>query len=488
VTRRAWLAVLAGALLVRVLYVLSIRDAVFFEHLQTEPQHYDAWARAILAGDAPVHLPFDEAPAYPYFVALVYALCGHSVLAVVIVQALLGAAACVAISHVACKLGGARAGWIAGAIAAAYGPFIYFTGQLEPAALAAAVTAGALAATPFEAATPRRWWLAGAAWAAAIVVRSELAIAVPLIAAHAWLVAGRRNALRTAAAPALLFVISIAANAIASGHPVLLTTGSGVNLWLGNNPEADGVNPFVHGPLEAVVRDVEAQATDPVERDAAFRAHAELSAPLLVKKLVWTFSRRELPNAADISWQTSQSWVFLPPVWPLGFGVLLPLAVAGALTRQRWRDRLALLGPIAAAVAACVVFFTNARFRIVMMPPLIVLAAFAIEQCIRDRRIAVRVVAGLAVGIALAWPSYYGVARYRIAEIDMNTAALERAAGHLDRAALYLRSGLQREPRDPAAWLELAQVLEQLGDHDGARDALLQNQQWQLQLPGSSRR
>jgi hypothetical protein len=112
---------------VRVLYVLSIRDAAFFEHLQTEPAHYDAWAHAIVAGAAPIHLPFDEAPGYPYFVALVYALpLGGGVLAVCLVQAALGAGACAAIAEVARRLGGPRAGWIAGALAAIYGPFIYF--------------------------------------------------------------------------------------------------------------------------------------------------------------------------------------------------------------------------------------------------------------------------------------------------------------------------------------------------------------------------
>lgn len=467
----------AAALVVRILYVISIRDASFLDHLQTEPQHYDAWARAITLGQAPVHLPFDEAPAYPYFVALVYSICGTSVLAVACVQAVLGAAACAAIATVAGQLGGKRAAWIAGGLAAGYGPFIYFTGQLEPAVLAVAAASGALAAMPAWEGSTRRWSLAGAAWAAAIVVRSELVFAVPFVVAHAWLGAGRRAAVRVLAAPACLLAVALAGNAIASGHAVVLTTGAGVNLWLGNNPDADGVNPFVHGPLARVVAEVEAQSTDPVERDQAFRARAELDAGLLAKKLVWTFSRRELPNAADIPWQTAQSWVFQPPVFPLGFGLLLPLACIGALVpRARKRELLALAGPVAAAVASCVVFFTNARFRLPMMPSLLVLAGLAIEPALRalhrpraDLRVTVRVVAALAIGIAVAWPSYFDVAQFRVAQIDFNTGALEHEAGHLDRAAQYLRSGLARDPLDASAWVELALVRERVGDLDGAR-------------------
>src|SRR5262249_44387006 len=131
-----------------------------------------------------------------------------------------------------------------------------------------AMTCLGLFATPARAdVRPRRWLLAGAAWALAIVVRPELALAVPFAVAHAWLLAGRRAAARVAAVPVLLVALSFVANTVASGHPVVLTNGSGVNLWLGNNPDADGVNPFVHGPLEQVVQEVEASTSDPVERD-----------------------------------------------------------------------------------------------------------------------------------------------------------------------------------------------------------------------------
>jgi 4-amino-4-deoxy-L-arabinose transferase-like glycosyltransferase len=462
------LVVFAAALLVRVLYVLSIRHAFFFDHLVTEPQFYDGWATAIVGGDAPVHLPFDEAPGDAYFVALIYAIVGQSVLAVALVQAVLGAGACAAIAQVARRIGGDRAAWLAGGIATLYGPFIYFTGQLEPATLAVCAASVALAAMPPADARPWRWIVAGALCALGIVIRTELAMVVPFAVAHAWLVAGRRAALKIAIVPAALIALSLGANVATSGHPVLLTNGAGVNLWLGNNPDADGVNPFVHGRLQAVVEDVEASSPDPVERDRAFRSHAELSAGLVVKKLVWTFSSRELPNAADIHWQTEQSWLWHRPWFPLAFALVLPLACAGAiLLGRRWREHVVLLGPIAAALAACVVFFTNARFRLVMLPPLIVLAAVALEPLARAVRFprqdvhrSVRIALGLVLGIAVAWPSYYGVAHFRVAEIDANTGDLEARAGHLDAAELYLRSAIEHDPDDVAARAELARVLE----------------------------
>jgi hypothetical protein len=467
-SRLFFLGIFAAALLVRILYVISIRHAFFFDHLLTEPAFYDGWARAIVAGAAPVHLPFDEAPGFAYFVALIYALAGRSPLAVVMVQAVLGAGACVAIAAVARRSGGDLAGWLAGAMAALYGPFIYFTGQLEPAALAVCATSLALAATPQSDAPPRRWILAGAAWALASIVRAELVLAVPFVAAHAWLTGGRRMAARAALVPGALLVFSLAANTIASRHLVLATNGAGINLWLGNNPDADGVNPFVHGQLSKVVQEVEASTTDPVERDRAFRGRAQFSLGLLLKKLVWTFSSRELPNAADIHWQTEQSWVYHRPWFPLPFALVLPLAFAGAvLLGRRWRDHVVLLGPIAAALAACIAFFTCARFRLVMIPSLIVLAGCALEPLARslrfprqDLRRSARLALGIALGVALSWPSYYGVAHFRVAQIDINTGELEAAAGNLESAELHLRSGLQHDPSDTGAQLELQRVIQ----------------------------
>jgi len=53
-------------------------------------------------------------------------------------------------------------------------------------------------------------------------------------------------------------------------------------------------------------------------------ANASMSTVAYIDKLAWTFTHRELPNAMDIQWQTSQSWVFQPPWFPIGFGVVRP--------------------------------------------------------------------------------------------------------------------------------------------------------------------
>jgi hypothetical protein len=299
-------------------------------------------------------------------------------------------------------------------------------------------------------------------------------------------VSGRRAALRVLAAPALLLALSTAVNGAASERLVVLTVGTGVNLWIGNEPLADGVNPFLSGPRAAAIREVHAVAGDPASIDAALRArtlahvgqHPGLVARLALRKLLWTFAARELPNAADIEWQLAHSPMFALGAVPWGLGALLPLACAGALLHgRRWRHSVALLAPIAVAVLVSVVFFTNARFRIVMVPSLAVLAGIAAERVLSvrrpplDRRAAALGALGLLAGIVLAHNGFDGVRTYRIPEIDMNTAALELADGQVVDGLVRLRDAARASPRDPAGWQQLAGSLEALGRIDAAAGA-----------------
>src|SRR5262249_54612198 len=158
---RTFAAVFAAALLVRGLYLASIHGAYFFTHLTTEPLRYHRWATAILDGSARFTPPFDEAPAYVYALAGLYTPCGPSLLAAAIAPAVVDAASCGLIALVARREWGPRAGLFAGALAAIYGPMVYFTGELVPAGALIFAVAAAMLATPPAEARPARWIGAG---------------------------------------------------------------------------------------------------------------------------------------------------------------------------------------------------------------------------------------------------------------------------------------------------------------------------------------
>jgi len=474
--RLAWAApIFLVALVVRVLYVLSVHDAYFFHRLQTEPLRYSQWATLILAHRPPAP-PFDEPPGYPYFVAATYAVFGRNVTAVALVQTVIDAATCALVALVGRRWFGPRVGFIAGVLAAFYGPLVYFTGEVEPATVFVFTVMLAIAAASAGVGS----LLVGSLWALSTVVRAEIFVALPIVLGDAWR-RGRGRAVAGVAAPvALLLAIFVGLNAAHAKEPILFTTGGGLNLWLGNNPRADGVTPFISDALAPTMTAVSRRATDAAQADAIFarkalarwrRAPREAAA-LAWKKFVWTWTDRELPNTADIDWQTAHSWLFRSRVFPLPLGAILPFAVAGAFfLRRRWSHVPLLLAPLAIAVVTSVVFFTNARFRLVMVPSLVLLAAVGVERIGRMRRPEARTVfnvslaaTGIAIGLVVAWGGFYGVGAYEIPEITVNTGIVEREAGNFSSAVRLLRAGLAESPRDTIAWNELALALEQEGD------------------------
>jgi 4-amino-4-deoxy-L-arabinose transferase-like glycosyltransferase len=491
-------AVFVAALALRLLYLLSIHRAYFFAHLQTEPLRYHEWATLILDGRHRPQPPFEQAPGYAYFIAAIYAVCGRTPAAVAVTQAFLDAVSCALVSVIGRRWFGARMGLAAGVLAAVYGPLIYFTGELVPSTLFVCIVMAALAAAlapPFwRRRMPQRpgngepaWTLAGSLCAVAVLVRSEIVLAFPFVLYHAWHRAGRRAVWRISVPIVGCLAACLAVNAAFSHRVVLFTTSGGFNLWLGNNAYTDGVTPFMSGPLDAIATSVQTAARDPVEADGEFTARAfEFwrrqpgdALRLMWKKLLWTWTDRELPNTGDIDWETAQSWLFLTPVFPLRFGMILPFAFAGTLAvRRRWRELVLLGGPIAVGVGTSLLFFTNARFRLIMVPALLLLAAAGGEWIVtavqrRDRRTLALAAAACTVGAATAWGDFYGVRTYRIPQLDVNTGILEREAGNFPAAVRYLHAGLSAEPHDEIGWVHLALALEQQGDVRAALQAYL---------------
>jgi tetratricopeptide (TPR) repeat protein len=491
-TRNCWF-LFAAALALRLAYVASIRDTYFFDHLQTDALRYLHWARLIVEGRAAPAPPFEQAPGYPYFVAAICRVFGPRVTAVAVVQALLGALTCVCIAVAGRGVGGRRAGLIAGVLAAAYGPFLYFTAEVLPSTLFLFLAAAACAAALFPQIAPttdneRRgsWSLSGWLWAAAFAVRVEVLLAFPFIIADALLRGGRRSMMR-AGVPVVLTVAALAILGLGYSHRLVpLTTSGGVNLWLGNNPHADGVSPFLSAPLRQVDRELRAEATDAVELDRLFARQAlsfwwhqpRRASALVWKKFLWTWTDRELPNAADIEWKRAHSWLFARPFFPLSFGIVLPLALAGiVIVARQWKQQLLLLGLIAVGTGTAVIFFTNARFRLAMTPALLVFAAVTLDRlpslrraraCGRATILCLAVAAG---GLLLAWGNFYGVGSYKIPQITVNTGILEREAGNYKAAARHLRDGVQEDPGDVIGWIHLALALEQGGNLDAALQA-----------------
>ena len=113
--------IFAVALAVRLLHIWQLRPRPFFDTLLGDANGYDQWAQRLAAGDWIGSDVFYQAPLYPYFLGVVYAVFGRDLLIVRIIQALIGSASCVLLGLAGGALFSKRVGLIAGPRARALG-------------------------------------------------------------------------------------------------------------------------------------------------------------------------------------------------------------------------------------------------------------------------------------------------------------------------------------------------------------------------------
>jgi tetratricopeptide (TPR) repeat protein len=281
--------IFAIAFAVRLVHVWQLRSAPFFSVLMGDSRGYDEWARRIAGGDWFGHDVFYQAPLYPYFLGVLYAVAGRDLLLVRVIQIAIGSASCVLLALAARRLFSTRAGIAAGSILALYAPAIFFDGLLQKSVLDvffvclalwliariitvrlpafAKATArppkpsgGGKADTtcnktfvrgvrlpwPAEAAERRRWqpdllWLSlGLVMGGLSLTRENALVFIVVIVTWGVFVARVRSVAAFLIGLALVLVPVAARNTIVGGGFYVTTSQFGPNFYIGNNPTADG--------------------------------------------------------------------------------------------------------------------------------------------------------------------------------------------------------------------------------------------------------
>jgi len=249
---------LGGAL--RIAYIAELRNAPDFAAPFSDAGYHDYWARGLVFGnwtpppnEADPEIatsPYLRPPGYPFFLAAVYRVTGGSYLAPRIVQALLGLFAAWLAFLIGRRWFGAPVGLTAAFFLSVHWAFIYFEGELHAPALLIPLLLGStlLVARWVSSVRLPEAIAAGLLLGAAIITRPNVLLFIPAVGLWAlWL--RRRNATRRPGraflvftACALLVVLPVTIrNAVASGEFVPITSNTGVNLYMGNNAEANGL-------------------------------------------------------------------------------------------------------------------------------------------------------------------------------------------------------------------------------------------------------
>ena len=488
------LAVFAFAFAVRLVHVWQLRPAPFFGLTMGDAQSYHAWALQILAGDWLGREVFYQAPLYPYFLGAVYALFGPDLLALRVVQSVLGAASCVLLAVAAGRFFSRPAGIAAGVMLAVYAPAIFFDGLVQKASPGLFLLCAVLALLARLATRPapvREWLWPGLALGALLLTREHALVFVAVVLG--WLAVSarrRRDGLARAGALVLglaLVILPVAArNAAVGGGFVLTTAQFGPNFYIGNNPAADGTyRPLVFGRGDP--RFERQDATRVAERElGAALSPAEVSRYwagealeyvradpvdwllLTGRKAVLAFNASEVADTEDQLSHADWSAPLRIAGYFGHFGVLAPLAAAGlCLTWRRRRELLLLYCMLGGYAASVVLFAVMARYRFPLVPLLIPFAAAAAVEIPRlaaqgwDRRVGWAGAAAAGALVFCNWPVLSMEDMRAVTALNVGTEL--QARGRVDEAAAEYRRVLARDPDDALAHSNLGTALAALG-------------------------
>jgi 4-amino-4-deoxy-L-arabinose transferase-like glycosyltransferase len=388
-TLRILLGIVLAAVLIRLVFVLFFSG--FTEQNLGDPLRYNRVAKFLLERHAfweYVRRPTAFAPPlYPAFLAGVYGLFGYHAIAVKIIQALAGGLLPWAVFALARRRLGSRTALVAAAWTAVYPELIVMTGYLytETFFMLAAVLSFGFLLAAFRDDRRRDWILAGLFLGLSVLVRNLLfffpgflfALCLPDRELRArW----RRFVLLAAVTGVVILPWSIR-NALVFREFIPVTTGAGTEFWIGSDISRGGRHR--HGESAAAILALTRDAKTETEKDRILIADAVRnirSRPLgYVKVCLGKAFRTFFQIYENVPTGRSRRMnLFLAAALGLFYYPLLALGAAGVwITRRQWRQWLPLTGLFAYAVLLYSAVHFVPRYRIPLIPFLIVFASIA---------------------------------------------------------------------------------------------------------------
>ena len=516
-------AILLVGLGLRVAYLSENAATPEFSAPAVDPGFHDYWARGIATGDwrppsgqpdpKITTTPYLRPPGYPYFLALLYKVAGPGYLAPRLIQIVLGLINVGLAFTLTRRWFGGPVALICAALMSTYWILLYFEGQLQaPTLLIFLFLGGVHLLSRWS--ENNRWYyalFAGVVFGLAAVVRPN---ALSLVAAGVvWMlwVGYRRSRQRRAISIAALIlgaVLPIAPvtirNYVVAKDYVPISANAGVNLFIGNNENADG---FFFGHLSGlgefgtcydyprIVRRVEMEVGRPLKysevssyfSDRALdyvKEHPGHTLLLLVKKAILFWGPHEISHNRVIHYDRAFATTLrnIPGNFPLVMSIFIlgmvllavdlrcaavPSGETSGMVDQRRRVAVLIVLLVVFYFLSYLPFFNTARYRVPLLPFLFLFGAyglFRLGQFIGRREFR------RVVGWGAIWLAAYGLARMPLVPYTPDLAewlfargAAHHRLGELDAAATAFRDSLWINPHEPRTHCNLALTLAEAG-------------------------
>ena len=391
------LVILAVAFLLKLVFVLESRDALYIRVPIMDARDYDQMAQQIAAGKLLRHQAFFMGPLYPYFLGLVYSLFGRDFTLVRVIQALGGATTVMLTFLIGRRVFRPSAALCGVVLLALCGSVTFYETEILMEWLGALLNCTALwlLVTAPEDAAPRRFALAGAAFGMSALARANVLLFAPF--ALWWILrprhpARRMRALVFSAGLVVLLLPAMIHNLIVSRVFLPVTSNAGVNFYIGNSRTATGrfapiaeVDIYDDFTTQRYLERKTGRELSPAEVSSYWihrtlddmRAAPGRAAGLFAKKFALFFNGYEVPqiesfyiNLEEFSWLR----VLFIRLW-----VIVALGILGLLISFRaGRERALLCTFVLVYAASIALFFVTGRYRAQAVPVMCLFAGHAL--------------------------------------------------------------------------------------------------------------
>ncbi len=393
VENRTALILASIALLVRIAYLIELSYQPDFLLPMVDEKFHWLWAADIVHNSFWGEGAYFRAPLYGYFLAFLYWVTSGSIFVSKLLQLFLCFGTSFFIVKTTEHLFNKTTSVIAGLIYAFYGTLIFYESMfLIPAIFLFFITWGLFRVIIYsEKKDIKNWLLTGIIFGLAAISRPNVLLVIPFF--MLWMFYTKNSSkqffqrvkLPLALCAGLLIVITpiTIRNIMVTGEFILISSQGGINLHLGNNPNADGLTMLM--PEVALDESVSWSEFENVTHKAAEKeALKNLTASeassfwtqkalsfildnpsnflsLVWKKSVYLVSGFENSDNGDIYYHRNKSSIFSALLWNkiiyFPFGLLLPLALVGMYTsRKKFKQLLPLYIFLLAYIPSIVLF------------------------------------------------------------------------------------------------------------------------------------
>ena len=399
------------ALAIRFIYLMQIIPTPIFNGLAADTEEYETFALTILWGNfTPKDIIYLN-PFYPFFLALIYLIFGHSPLSVVIIQGIMDSVSALLIYYIASKLFSKGVGLVAALIYACYGIAIFYTGILLATTAIIFITLLFIASliTVEEKGKTIIFFIAGILFGMMVLARPNNLLFLLFLPLWFFSVLKKKLGVQKSILGFLVLLVgfSMVVSSITIRNYIIekkfsSSATAGVLFYVGNNPKATGYfmplyetygwSSAIEG-MEASIRFAEEEtgkSLTPAQasrywltKGLKFYKDDPLDAFSLLSRKFALFWRKE-EVAFNIDYPLSRT---LAPLYQLpffSFGFIAPFALLGILLSIKRKDTPVLISLYALSyMISVIIFFVCARHRLPIVPFLIIFASYAL-YCFRE--------------------------------------------------------------------------------------------------------